>query len=159
MDGSIAKLGVQAAPKVLYIVPVGGNPTGEWVCHTRAIISTRTCPSVGLMDMVPVQNESVPNDQSSVFWRGDSPAPPRSTAAMRITWCAGTVTSEERKRQIYAVAQEYNLLIIEDDPYYLLQYRDGVHGRLSHAPGALHAVNSQINSQQSKAADHSQHRS
>ena len=33
--------------------------------------------------------------------------------------------SEERKRQIYVVAQEYNLLIIEDDPYYLLQYRDG----------------------------------
>ena len=38
----------------------------------------------------------------------------------------GTVTSEERKRQIYAVAQEYNLLLIEDDPYYLLQYRAGV---------------------------------
>ncbi len=33
--------------------------------------------------------------------------------------------SEDRKRQIYAVAQEYNLLIVEDDPYYLLQYRDG----------------------------------
>jgi DNA-binding transcriptional MocR family regulator len=39
----------------------------------------------------------------------------------------GTVTSEERKWEIYTVAQDYNLLIIEDDPYYMLQYRGGVH--------------------------------
>lgn len=28
----------------------------------------------------------------------------------------------ERKREIYEIAREYNLLIIEDDPYYFLQY-------------------------------------
>lgn len=40
--------------------------------------------------------------------------------------CAGMVTSEERKREVYSIAQEYDLLIVEDDPYYVLQYREGV---------------------------------
>ena len=28
MEASVAKYGVLGAPKVLYVVPVGGNPTG-----------------------------------------------------------------------------------------------------------------------------------
>ena len=48
-----------------------------------------------------------------------------SSAWFAYSCSAGTVMSEDRKRQIYSVAQEYNLLIVEDDPYYLLQYRDG----------------------------------
>ena len=33
--------------------------------------------------------------------------------------------SEERKRQIYALACEFDLLLLEDDPYYFLQFRGG----------------------------------
>ena len=36
------------------------------------------------------------------------------------------VTTEERKREVYRIAQEYDLIIVEDDPYYMLQYREGV---------------------------------
>ena len=35
---------------------------------------------------------------------------------------AGTTMGEARRRSIYAVAQRYNLLILEDDPYYFLQF-------------------------------------
>ena len=31
--------------------------------------------------------------------------------------------SDERIKDLYAVASEYNLLILEDDPYYYLNYR------------------------------------
>lgn len=34
----------------------------------------------------------------------------------------GACTSLERKRQIYQICREYNLLILEDDPYYYLQF-------------------------------------
>ncbi|XP_042228148.1 kynurenine/alpha-aminoadipate aminotransferase, mitochondrial-like isoform X2 [Homarus americanus] len=34
----------------------------------------------------------------------------------------GTSMGEERRREIYAIAQEYDLIILEDDPYYFLQY-------------------------------------
>ena len=31
--------------------------------------------------------------------------------------------TEERKREIYKIAQEYNLMILEDDPYFYLQFK------------------------------------
>ncbi|TBU50218.1 pyridoxal phosphate-dependent transferase [Dichomitus squalens] len=34
----------------------------------------------------------------------------------------GSTLSLERRKQIYAIAQRYDLIIIEDDPYYFLQY-------------------------------------
>ncbi|KAI0752916.1 L-tyrosine:2-oxoglutarate aminotransferase [Daedaleopsis nitida] len=34
----------------------------------------------------------------------------------------GSTLSEERRSAIYAIAQKYDLIIVEDDPYYFLQY-------------------------------------
>jgi len=34
----------------------------------------------------------------------------------------GCITSEERKRAVYQICQEFDIIIIEDDPYYYLQY-------------------------------------
>jgi len=34
----------------------------------------------------------------------------------------GTVLTASRRKEIYAIASEYNLIILEDDPYYFLQY-------------------------------------
>lgn len=31
---------------------------------------------------------------------------------------------EARRREIYSIASEYDLIILEDDPYYFLQYDD-----------------------------------
>ncbi|KAK7062512.1 hypothetical protein SK128_002112 [Halocaridina rubra] len=36
----------------------------------------------------------------------------------------GGITSTERRKEIYKIASEYNLIILEDDPYYFLQYRE-----------------------------------
>ena len=37
---------------------------------------------------------------------------------------AGTTASTERKREILAIAREYGLLVLEDDPYYFLTLED-----------------------------------
>ncbi|MES1911658.1 MAG: hypothetical protein MHM6MM_004057 [Cercozoa sp. M6MM] len=37
---------------------------------------------------------------------------------------SGRSTSTERKREIYEIAREFDLLIVEDDPYYFLAYAD-----------------------------------
>lgn len=37
---------------------------------------------------------------------------------------AGTTASTERKREILAIAREYGVLILEDDPYYFLTFED-----------------------------------
>nr|XP_039259967.1 kynurenine/alpha-aminoadipate aminotransferase, mitochondrial-like [Styela clava] len=38
----------------------------------------------------------------------------------------GATASAERKKEIYKIAQEYDLVIVEDDPYYFLQYGDDI---------------------------------
>lgn len=37
----------------------------------------------------------------------------------------GTVLSLERKREIYSLCSKYDILILEDDPYFVLQYDCG----------------------------------
>ena len=34
----------------------------------------------------------------------------------------GSSTSLERKKRIYELAQKFNLIVLEDDPYYYLQF-------------------------------------
>ena len=41
---------------------------------------------------------------------------------------AGLTVPLERKRELYAICSEYDVVIIEDDPYYYLQF--GVRGEL-----------------------------
>jgi len=36
----------------------------------------------------------------------------------------GTVLSEIRRRKVYELAQKYNFLIVEDDPYYFVHFLD-----------------------------------
>ena len=38
---------------------------------------------------------------------------------------SGCTMSLERRRQVYALARDANVLIVEDDPYYFLQYGSG----------------------------------
>ena len=35
---------------------------------------------------------------------------------------AGAITPLGRRREIYGICREYNILILEDDPYYYLQF-------------------------------------
>lgn len=34
----------------------------------------------------------------------------------------GCITTEERKKGVYQICQEFDIILIEDDPYYYLQY-------------------------------------
>ena len=38
---------------------------------------------------------------------------------------AGTVLTQERRNEIYQLASEHDMLILEDDPYYYLQFLQG----------------------------------
>lgn len=38
---------------------------------------------------------------------------------------AGSITPPERKREIYGICREHGILILEDDPYYYLQFPAG----------------------------------
>ncbi|XP_022092884.1 kynurenine/alpha-aminoadipate aminotransferase, mitochondrial-like [Acanthaster planci] len=60
-------------------------------------------------------------------WTPDDAKNPKS-GIPRILWLnpscsnpAGVTTSAQRRKEIYSIAHEYNLLIVEDDPYYYLQ--------------------------------------
>ena len=37
-------------------------------------------------------------------------------------FCAGLTVPIERKRELYAICAEHDVVIIEDDPYYYLQF-------------------------------------
>ena len=59
--------------------------------------------------------------------RGDVALPGKEGCA----WCtvaslcglhAGAITPLGRRREIYSICREYNILILEDDPYYYLQF-------------------------------------
>jgi kynurenine/2-aminoadipate aminotransferase len=43
----------------------------------------------------------------------------------------GVSQTLERKKEIYRIAQDHNLLILEDDPYFYLQYGDKIPSYLS----------------------------
>ena len=43
----------------------------------------------------------------------------KSIVALR---CAGLTVPIERKRELYAICAEYDVIIIEDDPYFYLQF-------------------------------------
>lgn len=42
----------------------------------------------------------------------------------RMSFGAGSTVPLERKQEIYAICSEYGVVIIEDDPYYYLQFPD-----------------------------------
>lgn len=41
-----------------------------------------------------------------------------------MSYIAGIVTPLCRKREIYSICREYNIIVVEDDAYYYLQYPD-----------------------------------
>ena len=55
----------------------------------------------------------------------------------------GTTVPLERRRELYKVAQDWNLIIIEDDAYYYLQYPNGA-GESSHLMLDFHDLFHQI---------------
>ena len=42
----------------------------------------------------------------------------------------GAVMTPERRQEIYEICSAYDVLILEDDPYYFMQFRDEGEGRV-----------------------------
>lgn len=58
-------------------------------------------------------------------WKPGDPEVPK-VLYINPTGCnpTGAVVGEQRKREIYSVCSEYDILILEDDPYYFLHFLD-----------------------------------
>ena len=83
-------------PHVLYTVPTGQNPTGN-VCPS--LLSQRLLVA-GFVECM-------------------------CAASSNKCGATGMVTTLERKQRIYKICSEHDIIIIEDDPYYYLQYSLG----------------------------------
>ncbi|XP_030047407.1 kynurenine/alpha-aminoadipate aminotransferase, mitochondrial [Microcaecilia unicolor] len=82
---------------------------------------------------------NIPSDRDGIIpqalkevlsrWRTGTAANPNSTFPKLLYTIpngsnpTGTSLTMERKREIYQIARDYDLLIIEDDPYYFLQFQ------------------------------------
>lgn len=86
-------------PRLLYTVPVGQNPTGQPLPHSHdKILQFRLADWIhhGACEVLEI-----------------------------LTDGAGVVTPFERRKEIYALCREYDIILMEDDPYYYLQFSPG----------------------------------
>ena len=102
----------------------------EGPTYTGALSFLETQP----IDLVPVATDAegiVPEslDQILADWPNSNPSgkkdQPRPQALYTVPVGGnptGVSTSLERKKKTYAIAQKYDLIIVEDDPYYYLQF-------------------------------------
>ena len=91
-------------PRVFYTVPTGQNPTGATSCHV-SLSQTVNNPAI---------DQAATGSAYSIRTSQDPPPPTN----------AGSTVPVERKWEIYSICSEYGVVIIEDDPYYYLQYPD-----------------------------------
>ena len=109
-------------PRLLYTIPVGQNPTGEAFCRGHAqrfIKAGGRCCDCRLSACVRESQSPTFATKLTHKWLHETsgmalPVTPVSTA--------GAITPLGRKREIYSICTDYNILILEDDPYYYLQF-------------------------------------
>lgn len=74
---------------------------------------------------VPTEGGAFPSKLRSILESWDVARGPRPKILYTIPTGSnptGQSLSEQQKKQVYAVAQDYDLLILEDDPYYYVQF-------------------------------------
>ena len=104
-------------PHVLYTVPTGQNPTGIPI-----LLAVVISPDVNFL-FAPCSAETLfSNDRVLVPPVVIEPLPLYASSMFTV---AGMVTTLERKEKIYQICSEHDIVIIEDDPYYYLQYSLG----------------------------------
>ncbi|ORZ09018.1 pyridoxal phosphate-dependent transferase [Absidia repens] len=93
-----------------------------------AFLQTQDCDVVGCKTddggMIPEAFESLLEN-----WPTSNPYGKTDQARPKVLYChptagnpTGVSLSEERKRSIYAICQKYDIMILEDDAYYYLQF-------------------------------------
>ncbi|KAI9315506.1 pyridoxal phosphate-dependent transferase [Dichotomocladium elegans] len=103
------------------------NPT-----YTGALSFLETLP----IDLVPVATDAQGIDPDSLDrilanWPNSNPTGKKDQPRPKILYTVpvggnptGVSSSLERKKKTYALCQKYDLMIIEDDPYYYLQFSE-----------------------------------
>ncbi|CDS03913.1 hypothetical protein LRAMOSA06868 [Lichtheimia ramosa] len=102
----------------------------EGPTYTGALSFLETQP----IDLVPVATDAegiVPEslDQILADWPNSNPSGKKDQPRPQVLYTVpvggnptGVSSSLERKKKTYAIAQKYDLIIVEDDPYYYLQF-------------------------------------
>ena len=105
-----------------------GEPGDTFLADEFAFSSVTNAPLAQGIRWVGVRMDDggmIPEELERVLETWD-PARGRRPHVLYIVPCGqnptGSTLSFERRQQIYAIAQRYDVLIIEDDPYYFLQY-------------------------------------
>ena len=115
-------------PKLLYTIPVGQNPTGATVtpggCHAM-----RWCSGAGVSLWIGVSICAAGRPCHCYARPGPRSLRPPPTPD-------GTRACAARRREVYELCREFNLLIIEDDAYFYLQYPRGPGEAQYPPPGA-----------------------
>ncbi|CAH1239189.1 AADAT [Branchiostoma lanceolatum] len=93
----------KARPLGCNILGVETDEQGPKISSLRKILSNWN----------PAESADVWSDIPRVFYTVSSGSNP-----------TGVTTSSERKQQVYQIAREYDFLILEDDPYYFIQFSE-----------------------------------
>lgn len=105
----------------MFIEP-GSNVLLENPSYTGIVSFLRTQPC----NMISVDTDSqgiVPESLKSILqgWEDESTRPKVLYTIATGSNPTGVTVSLERKKAIYSICQEYDIIILDDDPYYYLQ--------------------------------------
>jgi DNA-binding transcriptional MocR family regulator len=85
-----------------------------------SFLKSQPCRLVGVatdeLGLVPESLEAILNS-----WPSNEQRPRVLYIIPSASNPGGVTASEERKKTVYAICQKYDILILEDDPYYYLQ--------------------------------------
>ena len=105
-----------------------GEPGDHFIADEFSFSSVTNVPLAQGIKWVGIKMDDggmIPEELERVLAEWD-PARGRRPHVIYLIPCGqnptGSTLSLERRQQIYAIAQRYDLIIIEDDPYYFLQY-------------------------------------
>ncbi|KAJ1922633.1 hypothetical protein IWQ60_006400 [Tieghemiomyces parasiticus] len=110
--------------KCLGLIGSGGDSLllDEWTYP--AAVDTATSHNISTVPIRMDRDGMCPTDLERVLttWPADRPRPKMMYLVPTGQNPTGVTMPIERRRAIYALAQRFNVMIFEDDPYYYLQY-------------------------------------
>jgi DNA-binding transcriptional MocR family regulator len=107
-------------PKLLYTVPTGQNPTGGF--HSLIQVTKGASAEAPALCFKGQSGRCL---LPAVHLRNMLRAHQRVGKEVMCPKFTGAVAPLERKREIYGICREYDIMLLEDDPYYYLQFPEG----------------------------------
>jgi aromatic amino acid aminotransferase I len=106
-----------------------GDPGDSFLCE-EFTFSAMTNAALPLgIDWVPIRMDKdglIPSDMERILANWDEASQGKRPHVLYTIPCSqnptGSTLSLERRRQIYQIARDWDVIILEDDPYFFLQY-------------------------------------